>query len=272
MELLFIWINKSKNRFIQKKQFNFSPHHKFSCELDGAKVVLRHEMVNAIDKTFLYDNNILNVTAIVGENGAGKTTLLQYIYDSHCYPKANISDEAYRQMHEENYEENKNVLVYKINDDIVIYHNIEDPLFENKTDFQTKCLSNNDRTKKIEYMRELESSTVIYLTNSLYTYGHDGYSTHGTLNRICLTPNSIRSLSNKFYDKVVQYPDLFMIKQTPYNILQKTLIKNKKETDFQQICDVLYFHYLISNGLLDTYIAKINNEIEVNFTTATSLI
>ncbi|GAA0180426.1 AAA family ATPase [Clostridium sediminicola] len=272
MELLFIWINKSKNKFIQKKDFNFSPQHKFSCELDGDKVVLRYEMVNAIDKRFLYENNVLNVTAIVGENGSGKTTLLQYIYDCQCYPKAKIRDEAYRQMHEEEYEENKTILVYENNDNIVIYNNIDNTLFKNTTDFQVKSLSIDDQTRKDELRKELESSTIIYLTNSLYTYGHTGYTTHGSLNRISLTPDSIRGLSNVFYKKVVQHSESFMIKQTSYDILQKILIKNKKETDFQQICDVLYFHHLISNGLLDTYIAKINSEIEVNFSMAISLI
>lgn len=198
MELLYIWINKSKNKFIKGKGFNFSPQHKFSCEFDGAKVVLRHKSVNTIDKGFLYENNIMNVTAIVGENGSGKTSLLQYIYDSQCYPKASNIDEVYRQMDEDDYEKNKSILVYKINNEIVIYHNIEDYLFENKTDFQIKCLSNCNHEKKVEYMEELDRSTIIYLTNSLYTYDHDSYSTHGSLRRICLTPNSINVLSKNF--------------------------------------------------------------------------
>lgn len=271
MELLYIWINESKNKFIQKKEFNFSPQHKFLCELDGQRVVLRYEKVKAIDKGFLYKSNILNITAIVGENGSGKTSLLQYIYDSQCYPKTSNSDEAYRQMDEDEYEERKSILVYKENEDIVIYHNIDEIFFENKTGFKTKCLSNKNHKKKIKYIKELESSTMVYLTNSLYTYDHNSYSTHGLLNKICLTPNSVNVLSKKFYDKVVQYPELKIIK-TPYNILQKILIKNKNSIDFQQICDVLYFHHIINYRLLDTYIGKINKEIDVNFTQTIDLI
>lgn len=71
---------------------------------------------------------------------------------------------------------------------------------------------------------------------------------------------------------MIQYPDSFLIKQTPYLILQKILVKYKKGADFQQICDVLYFHHIITNGLLNTYIGKVNNEIEVDFITAMSLI
>lgn len=263
MELLFIFINKSNNEFIQKKGFNFSPNHKFSCKVNGDSVELLHEKKDGIDNSFFYKNNIMNVSAIVGENGSGKTTLLQYLYDMQCYPKAIISNEEYRQMHEDKYDKNKNVLVFNEDNKIIIYHNIEKNLFENKTGFEEKCLSNSNRIKKNEYMEQIENLTIVYLTNSLYTNGYQGYFTHKLLNKINLTPNSISVLSKKFYKKIVNYPE-GIINETPYNILQSIIIKNKKITEFQQICDVIYFHFLIANDLTDTYISKMNNRIEVD--------
>ena len=88
MELLYIWINKSDNEFINNQGVNFYGGHKFSLitEENPKRYILSYAPVqNGIN---LFNNGcVKNITAIVGENGAGKTTLFRYLYTGGCLPR-----------------------------------------------------------------------------------------------------------------------------------------------------------------------------------------
>jgi ABC-type polysaccharide/polyol phosphate transport system ATPase subunit len=74
MELLYIWIKNYKN--IKRQGFNISS--KFNFEYDEKKneiTISKNE--NHIENFF--GENILDVTALVGENGSGKSTLCHFI-------------------------------------------------------------------------------------------------------------------------------------------------------------------------------------------------
>ena len=79
MELLYLWIGKDDTCFIQQQGFNFSPNYQFNITdmgVDGYQLDWseKQEHFNVWDY-----QNIVNLTAIVGENGTGKTTLLRYL-------------------------------------------------------------------------------------------------------------------------------------------------------------------------------------------------
>ena len=81
MELVFLYVNLSRSKFIEKSGFNFSPNYNFEVNYkDGWYELSENKQKKTIaDDFFDKDRCISNVTAIVGENGAGKTTLLEYI-------------------------------------------------------------------------------------------------------------------------------------------------------------------------------------------------
>ena len=78
-ELLYIWIGKDDTCYIRQQGFNFSPSYQFEItdmgedgyRLDWREKSNRFNMWNY--------QNIVNLTAIVGENGSGKTSLLRYL-------------------------------------------------------------------------------------------------------------------------------------------------------------------------------------------------
>lgn len=95
IELLYIWIkNDSKNCFVNQG-FNFSPS--FSINYNDEEKV-----INIIEKDCAYNifkrDNILNISAVVGENGSGKTTLLNYVTSllSSGLSNKNDDDEDYK--------------------------------------------------------------------------------------------------------------------------------------------------------------------------------
>lgn len=81
MNLVYLWINKSKNSVIDNQGFNFGGRFNFTYE--NNKIIIK-ENANYIEDFYNVQtdgNNkvtskITNVTAIVGANGSGKTTIL----------------------------------------------------------------------------------------------------------------------------------------------------------------------------------------------------
>lgn len=77
MKLIYMWLENYSNRIVNQ-EFGFSSE--FFCHYDlelNELIVKKNE--EYIDN--FYGNNILDITAIVGENGAGKTTLTKCVYE-----------------------------------------------------------------------------------------------------------------------------------------------------------------------------------------------
>ena len=75
MELLYIWIEGYKN--IHKQGFNFSSEwiFDFNDESRSLSVIRNNEHID----NFFENENIINITTIVGQNGTGKSSILEYL-------------------------------------------------------------------------------------------------------------------------------------------------------------------------------------------------
>ena len=274
MELIYIWINRSKNGFITSQGFNFYGGHQFTLQIapDAHQYTLSYKDMSPQVGSTLYDNGcIRNITALVGENGSGKTTLLKCIYANQCLPRHNGDKPGYEKMYEEEYETDKKILVYRFGKNMEIYHNLEPDKLNNKTPFSAHSMNEVEFDKREQLLNILEQQTIIYLSNSMYTSDFNGYQTHGMVNKISLTADSLKTIAGNFYRKTVQYPR-GLIENNYFNNLQALLIKNKSVQDFQQICDILYYHNLCSNRLETSYVSKVCKDLYVNFKSVIRLI
>ena len=271
MELLYIWINKSSHDFIIKKGFNFYGEHKFTVKVDETYTLSYENNRSQIGSELYKTDCIKNVTAIIGENGTGKTTLFNSIYSGNCLPYQQSDKPEYKQMYEDRYEANKKILIYKIKGNIEIIHNLELGKFINQTPFVSYNINEVEQKKRERLFKLIEQQTIIYLSNSRYTAGFEGYATHHNVNTISLTIDSLKHISDRFYKKIVRYPE-GLIEDDPYNLLQSNLIKNKTATDFQQICDILYYNKIYLDGTEDLYISKICKDLFISFENAIHLV
>lgn len=277
MELIYIWINRSKNGFIKNQEFNFYGEHQFKLEVltEASGYHLSYNEISTQLGSKLYDNGcVRNLSAIVGENGSGKTTLLKAIYQGSCWLCHQADKSGYERMNEENAEIAKTIRIYRFGEEIRIFHNLDSGKFSNETPFIDYSMNKTSTDEQIKHLDN--GQTIVYLSNSQYANGifndHPyGYQTLLNVNKISLTTESLKTISKKFYKKIVQYPQ-GSIKNSSYNNLQKILIQNKTAQDFQQICDVLYYHNLSSNKLMESYISKVCKELFIDFSDATAMI
>ena len=79
MELIYLWIEDYRN--IKNQGFNFSP--KWDIDYNHETDVLTVNEKEGLPENFWGVDNLLNLTAIVGENGAGKTSVLEFLIQ--CY-------------------------------------------------------------------------------------------------------------------------------------------------------------------------------------------
>lgn len=76
-QLLYLWIRRTDYPCFENNEFNFSSY--FSFHFDYNNQILTEEPIDSIN---IFDqDNISNITAIIGDNGAGKTALLTSLFD-----------------------------------------------------------------------------------------------------------------------------------------------------------------------------------------------
>lgn len=238
MELIFLYINQTENGFIEKQGFNFSPNYKFEVIVkDNLYILKQEECRKSLPDHFFDDSGcISNVTAIVGENGSGKSTLLNELSSLYFGVKDEDHGPAYNDYFAEKYEKEKRIAVFKDEDGVVCYHNID--RFKNETSIRSIYLYQGSPVlqKMIQDNTGYENISKIYVSNSMYSK-RNSVSTHQSINEIFLNVDTLEELTYMFYLKKIKknkyiaggyysYLDLFQ--------------KKNKTNDFQQILDVLY--------------------------------
>jgi len=112
----------------------------------------------------------------------------------------------------------------------------------------------------MEGEQELFSISKVYLTNSSY-YENNGYSLeYGKTSKTALNISTMESLAKSFYRKLVEYPN-GLIKDTLFWGLQEMIITTKTHQNLQEICDVIYFDYILRKKKV--FEGKIQTELHV---------
>lgn len=262
MELVFLYVNLSRSKFIEKSGFNFSPNYNFEVNYkDGWYELSENKQKKTIaDDFFDKDRCISNVTAIVGENGAGKTTLLEYILLSGLSKKKEKNKEYY-DYNMDQFEYKKQIVIYKDGDKLVCYHNVND--FKEFKDPRIKYINVNKDKKFIDNLKNntgFKNMTKISLTNSLYSKNE--ISKHERLDTITLNPNTINRLKNSFFEKSVCFDKS---KYDAFNKIPTILSEYKDTKDFQNILDLLYTKYILSKNEKSIFENLVNRDITISF-------
>ena len=255
VELIYFWINKTDNNILENQDVMISGEYyiKFDKEKRFLKIKENTEYYN------VFKNNVIsNVNAIVGSNGAGKTTLLEYIYriniQTYMVPTGERMSEYDIDMHEKW----TTIQVYKEENKLFIIHNIKKGINITQSEFY-KVINTNDDIK-YGCLEEIIPITKIYLSNSYYNYGINGYSSaYDMPTNIALTIQSLKTFSNDFYSNSVNFPE-GLIGDNLYNGLQQIIISKRTENNFQQVCDLLYFNKLYKEQKAEKFIGKVSTD------------
>ena len=240
MELLYLWIYRDNCFYCN--EFNFSPEYhicvddlenpqKIYIEINGEKVL-----------NIFKQEPILNITAVVGSNGSGKTSLLSYIARNSCIQKLS-GEEGYELFQDEEYKDRKSIYVFKdVNEEIFVFHNLENEL--DTGDYEVFHANGDDNVLTLD---ELRKQTIVYLSNSLYVNERlEGYSHCYPVINYNIHPSSIKSISSRFYEKIIG-DGYLRNASSNYKTYISGLLKYKNEKDFQSILDIYYYDYLIKN-------------------------
>lgn len=264
MELLYLWINQSDNGCIKQQEFNFSPLYTFNVNEIENPTKLIYKKIDTINVfTEGYNNAIENITAVVGSNGVGKTTLLSYIAQKNCHYEFAHGDEDYEAFDKNRYELEKSIYVFINNGEIVIYHNLKHELVFSYN-IEHKIFWNKNKEESSELLTYIRNQMIIYLTNSsIVPESLQGYSDSGRSYNVNMHPKSMNILASKFYNSLFGKYGLDSIKESDDDFAW-IIIKKRDERTFQELLDILYYQFLISNDIND-FLGEFRNKIYISF-------
>lgn len=225
MELVYVWIENNKN--IKNQGFNFSSNYDISEKIsydftkgDNEKEILVEPRVtinvkpkqNVYKK--LYGENIVNITAIIGENGTGKTNILKIIRDE-------ISKNSYNK--------------YIFNDKY--YSDTKDNLitFETSRKNKTVCIDQN----KLEPSDFKDERTVVYYDNIFQTQYNQPSTYTGDRELIDISTGKLyNELRDKYDSNEIKNQMIFIKSEEAYEVKKKLPeLTLPKEFSFSNITD-----------------------------------
>jgi len=272
MELLYVWINRSKNKFYEQKGINFSPEYNFIVEHQDETWVLYEDETWEKNISIFKDDIIENVTAVVGRNGSGKTTLLEYLSRLTCIPPQMNERQEYERYQEDKNEHYKYIYVLKEEDSIFVYHSLEHN-FLNMTKYDEKAMYGVNYTEKRSAGENgFDDILKVYLSNSTFgSIQRNDVTRETKLDGISLTPSGISTIGKMFFDKLLGLNTFVNENNLVY--LWKNILKQRLDLQhFQSICDILYFDKLIREDKIESYEINISSTISVSSKSAAYLL
>lgn len=256
LELIFLWILQDEHGCFHEQGFNFSPLYKVWYDFKSRRITIQEtNNVNIFN-----EDNILNLTALIGENGTGKTTLMQFINSLMGIPLEKVEDNNYKPYINLQNVTHTFIAVYMSANKPVIINKTKDNIFFNDniiTSISNEDFNSNDTIGKV---------THIYFTNS--EYAQDLNMFNSGIDHISIHNKSLNSVAKKFYASSVGNKENNLESFSPYYGLQKRLITNKTIQDFQQILDVLYLYRASTRNENKEYIGKQIHEVRLSFINA----
>lgn len=258
MELLYLWINDLDGKEIKKQELNFSPVHHFSVDdkTNPGKLCYYKES-NGLN--IMQNGHISNITALVGSNGAGKTSVLSFIANNNCYPKFNW-DENYSQLDKLWYERTKSIYVF-LNDDgeFILYHDLENEIVWPDVIKKENVYHNRGENPEIPMLCDIRRQMIVYLSNSSFVpNGLKQYSQSRGSYNINLHLQSLNLVAERFYKSLWNINEL----NDNTDGFASAVIKHRNAESFQELLDIMYYHYLLSYNIKD-FAGKLKDEIYV---------
>ncbi|MBZ9688283.1 AAA family ATPase [Clostridium estertheticum] len=263
MELIYLWINKTQNNFIEKSGVCFNKSYNILFDVEKRKLSIEY---NNLYYNIFENDIISNVSAIVGKNGSGKTTLLNYIYNMEVMPNQKEEREEYliTKKQQEEIERTLQVFRFKVKDkwQLNVYHNFEYDIEVVQKGILISNVNNDeyDFGSFVQSEKELFNITKVYLTNSSYYESNGYYLEYGKTSKVALNISTIGVLSKSFYRKLVGFP-IGIIKDNLFYGLQDMIITTKTQQNLQEICDIIYFDYILRKN--KTFEGKIQTELHI---------
>ncbi|HEY5556631.1 AAA family ATPase, partial [Acetobacterium sp.] len=247
MELIYIWINQTKNKIINDCGVCFNKAYDINFDKNSHVLNIKKDHENI---GLLTDEIITGVSAIVGNNGSGKTTILDYIFNLSLMQakKPTSGNERIRS-------EKETIQIFVNNsvesEKIYVYHNLtskiklelENLCEDDITECDINLLNHEDYIKT--YFNDLHpnSTSRIFLTNS----GQKSNFTHefgdGKEHNASLNPKTIENLSYIFYSSKTQMEFGYNVNNL-FDNFQKFVIRSRSTETFQSLLDIRYFNNL----------------------------
>lgn len=270
MELLYLWINKSYNGYIQHQEFNFSPLYKFHVDDNIIPTKIGVQRLNTVNVFECLSIN--NITAVVGSNGAGKTTLISFLANNDCHYKFDHGND-YERFGNDKYDRQKAIYVFIDADKLIVYHNLENELNCSEIELMSNgCkIYWNQKNNNTVPLYEIRNQLIVYLTNSsIVPDALKSYSQSQNTYNVNIHPKSLYIIADKFYKRLFNKSEFDKFGENDKGFAR--IIKDRKdENTFQELLDVLYFQYMNKNSITD-YVGKFIDQITVTFDTIFHLI
>lgn len=260
MELIYVWINKTKNSIFEKQDLSLTSEYNITYRPEEKILIIckNNDYYNLFKSDNVSDNkevnNIVNISAIVGENGSGKTTILNYILNNSMLIHQ-INEPGNDVYNKELKDICTSIEVYKYNSSqIKVIHNIEDSIEAKfKVYLEGKEIDANDI---IDYNKNTISDTLnkdvykdsisfVSLTNSFNIDDSGPSYAKNYADKIYLNPEKIKYYSNSFFEMKTLQTDMHLFPKN-FNILNRVFTSKNHLEKFQDILNLLYMKKLIA--------------------------